>query len=266
MKHLRSYILACFLFLALAPIWAQPEFRLAPPLLRYESVFFEKTATVTLQFAQPGASIRYTTDGQDPTEKSRVYTRPLVLKGKHNVLKARAYAEGYSPSEIVEAQFFQQGHPIQSLLHSPPDERYSGTGLATLTDGKGGLTAHSSPTWLGFLRDTVTLHLALPKPRRVRAVLLNVLQNEGAWIFLPQHVEYWGRKNGSDVWTLMGRHTLKPLPDKKSPQCRALWIDTLSKLKPDEIKVNIYPLAHIPEGHPGAGKLAWLFLDEVKLY
>lgn len=248
------------------PVVAQAEFQLAPPVIRYESVFFEKNATVTLHFAQAGTSIRYTTNGQDPTERDPAYTQSLVLKKNRTTLKARVFGSGYLPSEVVKATFFKSGLPIKTALHSPPHERYNGSGNADLTDGKGGNTAHSHPTWLGFLRDTVTLHLTLAQPRRVRAVLLNVLQHEGAWIFLPQGIEYWGRKNGSKTWELMGRQTLKPLPDKNSPQCHPLWIDTLSKLKTDEIRVNIYPLDHIPQGHPGAGKPAWLFLDEVRVY
>jgi hypothetical protein len=261
-----SRLLAGSLFFLLAQAQAQDTFRLAPPLLRYESAFFEKKASVTIRFAQPGAIVRYTTNGQDPTERSRAYRRPIVLGKKRNILKARAFAEGYYSSDVATAQFFRQGQAIQQLRHSPPDERYSGSGPAALSDGKGGIAAHGSPTWLGFLRDTVTLQFSLPKPRRVRALLLNVLQHEGAWIFLPRSMEYWGRKNGSEAWTLMGRQTVKPLPDQNAPQCRALWADTHSKLKPDEIRVNIYPLAHIPQGHPGAGKPAWFFLDEVKLY
>jgi len=266
MKPSPSRLLAFSFSLLLTPAQSQSEFRLAPPVMRYESVFFEKNATVTLHFAQAGTSIRYTTNGQDPTERDPSYTQPLVLKKNDTTLKARVFGSGYLPSEVVKATFFKSGLPIKTVLHSPPHERYSGSGPAMLTDGKGGVAAHSSPTWLGFLRDTVTLHLSLSKPRRVRAVLLNVLQHEGAWIFLPQGIEYWGRKKDSEVWELMGRQTLKPLPDKNAPQCHPLWIDTLSKLKPNEIRVNIYPLSHIPPEHPGAGKRAWFFLDEVRVY
>lgn len=248
------------------PVVAQDEFRLAPPVMRYASVFFEKTATVTMQFAQAGTSIRYTTNGQDPTEKSPAYTQPVVLTKNHTTLKAKVFGSGYRSSEVVEATFFKSGLPINSISHSPPNERYSGSGNATLTDGKGGNTAHSSPTWLGFQEDSVSLHLTLAKPQRVKTLLLHVLQNHGAWIFMPQAVEFWGQKSGSGEWVLMGRQTVKPLPNNNGPECRAIWVDTDSKIKVTQIGVKIYPLAHIPEGHPGAGKLAWLFLDEVKLY
>ncbi len=264
MKHFFG-IIAC-VALGAFPLQAQNEFRLAPPVVRYASVFFEKTATVTMQFAQAGTSIRYTTNGQDPTEKSPAYTQPLVLTKNRTTLKAKVFGSGYRSSEVVEATFFKSGLPIKSISHSPPNERYSGSGNATLTDGKGGNTAHSSQTWLGFQEDSVSLHLTLAKPQRVKTLLLHVLQNHGAWIFMPQAVEFWGQKSGSGEWVLMGRQTVKPLPNNNGPECRAIWVDTDSKIKVTQIGVKIYPLAHIPEGHPGAGKLAWLFLDEVKLY
>lgn len=248
------------------PLQAQAEFRLAPPVLRYESVFFEKTATVTMQFAQAGTSIRYTTNGQDPSERDPVYTQPVVLKKNRTTLKARVFGSGYLPSEVVKTTFFKSGLPIKTTLHSLPHERYSGSGSATLSDGKGGSTAHSSPTWLGFQQDSVVLLLTLEKPQRVKSLFLHVLQNHGAWIFLPQAVEFWGQKSGSEEWVLMGRQTLKPLPNNNRAECRAISVDTHSKLKPAQIRVKIYPLERIPEGHPGAGQLAWIFLDEVKLY
>lgn len=271
--HSSPFLLAPFLplsffvlLLSLTTVAAQNEFRLAPPVVRYESVFFEKTATVTMQFAQAGTSIRYTTNGQDPTEKSPAYTQPLVLTKNRTTLKARTFGSGYLSSEVVKATFFKSGLPIKSISHDLPHERYSGSGNATLSDGKGGNTAHSNPTWLGFQQDSVMLSLTLEQPRRVKSLLLHVLQNHGTWIFMPQAVEFWGQESGSEKWFLMGRQTVKPLPKSKDAECLALSVDTRSKLKPAQIRVKIFPLERIPEGCPGAGKLAWLFLDEVKLY
>ena len=264
MKHFFG-IIAC-VALGAFPLQAQNEFRLAPPVVRYASVFFEKTATVTMQFAQAGTTIRYTTNGQDPTERDPVYTQPVVLKKNRTTLKARVFGSGYLSSEVVKATFFKSGLPIKSISHSPAHEEYIGSGSNTLTDGKGGNTAHRNPTWLGFHQDSVTLILTLEKPQRVKSLFLHVLQNHGAWIFMPQAVEFWGQESGSEEWVLMGRQTVKPLPKSKDAECLALSVDTRSKLKPAQIRVKIFPLERIPEGCPGAGKLAWLFLDEVKLY
>ncbi len=44
------------------------EFRLAPPILRCDQVFFDQIATVRMNFALNGAQIRYTLDGSEPSK------------------------------------------------------------------------------------------------------------------------------------------------------------------------------------------------------
>jgi hypothetical protein len=64
---------------------------------------FTSYVTVTLASTTPGATIRYTTDGSDPTESSAAGTSVFI--GRTSVLKARAYASGYAGSDIRSATF-----------------------------------------------------------------------------------------------------------------------------------------------------------------
>lgn len=262
---MRSIWLLGSLLLSFPALRAQDSFQLAPPVLRYPSVFFATTMPVTMQFAMAGTQIHYTLNGQEPTEQDPLYTRPVVLKKKFSMLKARVFGKGFRPSEVVEARFFRQGLAIAKISQSAPRERYPGSGPNTLIDGQGGLPAADSRTWMGF-QDTVLLSLTLARPARVKQVLLQVLQNQGAWIFLPQQVAVYAAEKGSDQLVLIGSKL--PEAGKKDGQtgCRTILLDLGRKVKTGQIVVKIYPLATLPEGHPGQGKPAWLFLDEVKLY
>ena len=52
--------------------------------------------------ANPSDSkIYYTTDGSDPTETSTLYTTPIIAE-ENFVLKAKAFRDGYKPSDILE--------------------------------------------------------------------------------------------------------------------------------------------------------------------
>ncbi len=61
-------------------------------------------ATITLSTDLPGATIRYTTDGSDPTMHSWAYTRPLGLRYRAT-LKARVFHAGHREGPVATATF-----------------------------------------------------------------------------------------------------------------------------------------------------------------
>jgi hexosaminidase len=48
----------------------------------------------------PGLSIRYTTDGQEPTAKSKLYTQPLTIKGKIKLRTFNSKGRGGNTIEV----------------------------------------------------------------------------------------------------------------------------------------------------------------------
>lgn len=261
----RSIFALAFILMSVAA-FAQDTFQLAPPRLHFESAFFKKECRVTMVFAQKNTQIRYTTNGQDPTEKSPVYTGPVVLKNKYNVLKARVFGNGFTPSDVVEASFYKTGMPIKSITSTPPSKQYPGSGPETLIDHLGGQGNFSSKTWMGFSADTVSMELGLAKPEMVRQVMLHLLENNPAWIYLPQQVEVYAYSKGTDQPELMATQTIEPGALKSKSECRALTVDLQKPVKTARILLKIYPVAKIPDGHPGAGGRGWLFVDEVSVY
>ena len=59
---------------------------------------------VSLASETKEAVIRYTTDGEDPTESSDVFSEPIQITGE-TTIKAIATAEGFSASEMLEARY-----------------------------------------------------------------------------------------------------------------------------------------------------------------
>jgi chitinase len=51
-----------------------------------------------------GATIRYTTDGTDPTESSAEYTAPVAIS-QSCTLKAKAFKTGWTASAIKSAAY-----------------------------------------------------------------------------------------------------------------------------------------------------------------
>ena len=69
-----------------------------------------RTTLVDLASTIPGAVIRYTTDGSDPTEGSEVYAAGTAINVTNatgaTTIKARVYAEGYRPSEVFTYDYY----------------------------------------------------------------------------------------------------------------------------------------------------------------
>ena len=254
------------ILLAGLPAMSQGTFQLAPPYLQFESAYFTKECRISMAFDHPNTQIRYTTNGQIPTEKDPVYTRPVLLKKRENIVKARVFGEGFAPSEVVEASFFKAGLPIETIVTTTPHKAYSGSGPKTLIDGLGGWDVFNRKTWAGFQTDTVILELSLAKRQKVKQVLLHVLENQSAWIYLPQKVELFTATKGTGQWEMVGQKIVTPSEKKDQSRCHALSLKIKNPRKTDRMLVKIYPLVRIPDGLSGAGDRAWLFMDEVNLY
>jgi hypothetical protein len=133
-------------------------------------------------------------------------------------------------------------------------------------DNKGGKTAYSSKTWLGFKQDTVTVSVTLFQRKKVKAVLFDLLQDQGSWIFFPSLVEVYGAEKPAGKMIKLGEMIFLPDEKKDISVCRPFIINFKNRVKTRNIKLNLYILKSMPEWHPGKGQKSWIFIDEVKLY
>ena len=66
--------------------------------------YFRAETEIKISCDEPGAKIRYTLDGSDPTKNSALYTAPFKLD-QSAMLKARSFAKGSHPSFPASAEF-----------------------------------------------------------------------------------------------------------------------------------------------------------------
>ena len=246
-----------------ASCYAQP-FQLAPPRLIYSSAFFKDSITIRMEFSQPGASIHYTTDGSEPGNNSPVYKEPLVIN-KNTVLKVISAGAGFLPSETVKASFIKEGIAARQIAYSRPHEVYAQSAPAILMDNKGGMPDFRNGQWLGYTGDTAALTIRLHKKQKVKQVLIDFLQDENSWIFLPEQVLVWYYDDGKKAFIPAGKKTFTH--EAAAPrQCVPFTIALDIAVPVDHLKITAIPLQQIPAWHAGKGSRAWLFIDEIKVY
>ena len=94
----------------------------APSLLT-EGGFYEDS--VTIRASTPlGSTLRYSTDGDTPTEKSKLFPAEGLTVKKTSVIRIRAFAEGEVPSETVSATYFINDAPVTPIVSLITDDEY----------------------------------------------------------------------------------------------------------------------------------------------
>lgn len=76
----------------------------ATPTITPASGTYYETQSVTISCATEGATIYYTTDGNEPTSESAVYSSPIEVS-ENMTIKAIAMKEGYDDSSVATAEY-----------------------------------------------------------------------------------------------------------------------------------------------------------------
>lgn len=233
--------------------------QLTAPNYSVDSVFFSNSATVTLHFRYPNATIKYTTDGTEVTNSSTVYEKPIVVKNASKI-KAKAFHPDFAESEEVIVKATKVKHNISDAIISvfpAPAKEYFGTGASTLVDlRKGTLKTRNVDTWLGFNATEVVIKTHLPKTLNLSKITLSTFTSQGGWIFSPYKVSVF---SGTEQ---IGEYSNENADKKEEIAMKMIEIP----IEPKEyktIKIVVHNLEKMPDWHPNKGSLPWFFIDEM---
>jgi len=88
------------------------EFRCGPPAFSPAGGVFTGAQSVMLSTVTDGATIRYTTDGSQPTSTNgTTYTGPISVSGNRVTLKAIAFRNGLPDSDVTSGDYSTVGYP-----------------------------------------------------------------------------------------------------------------------------------------------------------
>lgn len=117
---------------------------------------FTKSTKVTLACSTAGATIRYSTNGSDPTSTSPVYSKSLTVSAT-TTIKAKAFKQGSTESSVASATFTFPPPPVVSTpAISPNGGTFSGSAVVTLSSS-------TSKAAIYFTTDGSTPTLSSPK-------------------------------------------------------------------------------------------------------
>ncbi|NLF41509.1 MAG: T9SS type A sorting domain-containing protein, partial [Bacteroidales bacterium] len=110
--------------------------QVANPVFTPQAGFYTEPQTVSISCATAGASIYYTTDGNEPSQSSTLYSAPFQLTSTTTV-KAKAFKSGMEPSGTVTAAYVigsaTQVDNIAALRQGTVGEIYTVSGEVVIT-------------------------------------------------------------------------------------------------------------------------------------
>lgn len=147
-------------------------------------------------------------------------------------------------------------------LLDPPSPKYAGDGAFTLVNGIQGITSPgwASSEWLGFSGGNLDATIDLGKTEKISEVHIGYLDDALSWIYIPRSVEVQVSDDGKNF------RTVKTLASDSLQFHRRAAELQFEETSARYIRIYAENYGVIPDGKPGAGKKAWLFVDEIGIY
>src|SRR5439155_1700131 len=115
--------------------------KVVPPTFSPTSGSYPSPQAIAMSTTTPSSTIRYTTNGSEPTGTSPVYTAPITTG------KARAYKDSFTPSAVATASFaVDAAGAVDTPLIVPAGGRFTAGVTAVVTVQASGATLRYTTT------------------------------------------------------------------------------------------------------------------------
>ena len=185
------------------------------------------------------------------------YSTPILIT--NNVEKKLSRITNGKAVQIMSQQFsFNKATSKKITLEKQASKNYPGDGPFTLVNGVQNEKGMSkTKEFLGFSGDDCIATIDLGKTESVSFVKVHYLHHPGSWIHQPSSVSIFVSMDGKDFTTVA---LSNPTIANNEAIC-----EFTNPANARYIKIHVANAGVIPQGNPGAGSKAWLFVDEIEV-
>ena len=216
---------------------------------------------INLTSEKPGESIRFTTDGSEPSIDSPQFNEPFSIN-KTTTVKTALFMNGKQAGQTTKKIFhFHKavGKDIQYAISHK--QKYPGAGPFTLVDGLAGTTSYNDGYWQGWEGENMDVVIDLQTTEKITQIAVGLLESQKSWIFLPTHIKVSFSDNGKDF---QNEKTIS-LDDGERNGNSNRQVAEIVNIEHSSrfIRVQAINRKICPEWHKGANGMAWVFIDEI---
>lgn len=214
---------------------------------------------VILRSMDSTAKVLYTIDNSDPAKTTNTY-KQVISVDSNTTLRAISFSNNIYGPTLFKEFIFSKITASKITLTTPANDKYNVHGEFTLCDGLRGKHPWRGSEWLGFWGDDLEAVIDPGRNITISKVSAGVLQDEGSWIYYPSAMEVYISSDGIN-YEFKGFISADKI--KQSNGNISVEFNTITTRY---LKIILKNAGTIPEGLPGAGFKAWLFVDELLAY
>lgn len=187
------------------------------------------------------------------------YESRIPVKGSKTFHYGHFYDDKLSDAMTFEQRFEVNkatAKPIE-LLHQP-HQNYASGGANTLIDGIQSDGRHLGNGWLGFSGTDLVATIDLMQEGPLNTLGINLLERKGSWIYYPSEVVFEASLDGK-TYVKMASADLEIIKKMKGK----VMLPVIASRIVRYVRVTATNAGIIPDGQPGAGNKAWLFVEEI---
>jgi hexosaminidase len=189
------------------------------------------------------------------------YTSPLLITTSCEKTIIQRI-EGQTISTLSQKFSFNKVTGKKISLALSPSSKYPGDGAFTLVNGiqnEKGL--NRSKEFLGFEGTDCEATIDMGKETEVKEVIIHTFEQQGSWIYAPKAMDISTSTDGEHFAPLIVNRSF---PNNVTDKTKSV-IQLDAPVKTRYLKLLVRNFGVIPEGMPGAGNKAWLFVDEIEV-
>ena len=198
---------------------------------------------------------------KNPVTLNLLETNPVIIKEPTRV-RASTLCENLSTNNVLELFLNVNKASGKSIdWTTPPHKNYNlGGKMALVNSISASDTRFSDGEWLAWNGEDFEATIDLGELTDISMFKTRFYNANGPWVYLPKKVEVFVSEDGKD-FKLVGEFA-----DFDGVEASVKAVEIELKENSRFVKVKAHRYGIIPEGRPGGGNEAWLFVDEMMIF